>query len=105
MSYFNYKTHAHHCDLCKLPIARLTNYRKRFTDFCRCKKARRVSIYGFDLIKVNEVVIYPWNNIEKCHNYNDSNNIRCALRQYIKKSGREFYVRRHLAGIEVTRLA
>ena len=62
------------------------------------------SKYHFDTIKIGERRIYPWTNEYKCYNYKDSNIIRWCVTCYIKNNGGQFHVRRHLAGMEVTRL-
>ena len=92
------------CEECKLPIKNLTYYRSRFKFFCVCNSDYPAK-YHFERILIDQKVIYPWSKEHKCYNYSDSNSIRCCLRQYIKKHGGQFYVRRHLAGIEVTRLS
>ena len=91
------------CKRCNLHIKNLTKYRHRFSHFCLCN-ADYPAKYHFERLKLNIPAIYPWTNIDKCFNIRDSNIIRCSVRACAKKNGYTFYVRRHLAGMEVTRL-
>ena len=91
------------CKRCNLHIKNLTKYRHRFSHFCVCN-ADYPAKYHFENLKLNIPAIYPWTNIDKCFNIRDSNLIRCSLRACTKRTGYTFYVRRHLAGMEVTRL-
>jgi hypothetical protein len=91
------------CKECGYPIKSLTRFRSRFKVFC-LGHSDYPNIYHFERIKIGEIVIYSWNSQHKCYNLLDSRRLRDSIRGYMKKHGGQFYVRRHLAGIEVTRL-
>ena len=92
------------CFKCNLHIKRLTRFRSLLKEFCQCSNYEHEK-YHFKRIKVNQIVIYPWNDKDKCYNPIYMRKLREAVYRYIKKHGGQFYVRRHLAGIEITRLA
>jgi hypothetical protein len=91
------------CKKCNLLVYNLTRFKPKLVKFCSCI-SDYPNKYHFDRIKIGERKIYPWTNEDKCYNYNDSNKIQTRLRDYKKKYGGKFYVRRHLAGMEVGRL-
>ena len=91
------------CKRCNLHIKNLTKYRQRFSEFCRCN-ADYPAKYHVELISAGCSRIYPWTNVDKCFNLKDSDAIRDTVRRCTKRTGYTFYVRRHLAGMEVTRL-
>ena len=88
------------CVNCLRVIKRLTKFRPKYSKFCQCN-ADYPNKYHFETIITGGSRIYPWDNIDKCFNIRQSNIIRCRLRDYIKKHGGEFYIRRHLAGMQV----
>jgi len=59
--------------------------------------------YHFEGMRIGEPRIYPW-EIDKCYNYCDYNKIACNARYWAKKLNIKLYIRRHLAGVEVTRI-
>ena len=92
------------CLKCDLHIKGLTKYRFRFKEFCTCN-SDYPNKYHVDLIKIGEYRIYPWTNTDKCYNPYDSRVIRQGLRNYIKKHAGQFWIRKHLAGMQVFRIA
>ena len=68
------------------------------------KRSRNLAKYHAERLKINVPSIYPWTNVDKCFNLKDSDAIRDTVRACTKRTGYTFYVRRHLAGMEVTRL-
>ena len=92
------------CLICHLPIKNLTRFRWKYSQFC-IGHSDYPNKYHFETIIPGGSRIYPWDNIDKCFNIRQSNIIRCRLRDYIKKHGGEFYIRRHLAGMQVFNLA
>ena len=92
------------CQNCLKVIKHLTRYRPKNGQYCQCN-VDYPNKYHFDTIIPGGSRIYPWDNADKCFNIRQSNIIRCRLRDYIKKHGGEFYIRRHLAGMQVFNLA
>jgi len=92
------------CRNCNKIIKNLTWYRPKGAEFCTCN-SDYPNLYQFSTMSIGQPRIYPWTNPDKCFNRRDSNSIRCCLRNYIKKHGGQFWIRRHLAGMQVGRVA
>ena len=91
------------CFKCLKVIKRLTKFRPKKTKFCQCNAGYPAKYY-LERLKINVPAIYPWTNPDKCFNKRDSGLIRGAVRLCSKRHSMTFYVRRHIAGMEVTRL-
>ena len=92
------------CKVCFKHIKNLTRYRHNFKVFC-LGHDDYPNKYHFDTIPAGDNRIYPWDNIDKCFNIRQSPIIRSCLTSYIKKYGGQFYIRRHLAGMQVYSIA
>ena len=59
---------------------------------------------GFYFLDPGQSCIVPYNNKDKCYNRRRIQELWNKLYQYGKQSGKKFTTRKHIAGIEVTRI-
>ena len=91
------------CLTCKQPIKNLTRIRSKKTVFCP-GHSDYPNKYHFERIRIGDIRIYPWTNEGKCYNTLDVRRLCDCIRLFKRKTGIVLYYRRHLAGMEVTRL-
>ena len=64
---------------------------------------RRIN-YRFYELNQGQSCIIAFNNIDKCYKRIEANRLWNIIRNYSIKYGKKFTTRKHMAGIEVTRI-
>lgn len=68
------------------------------------KRGGRKKVLLFYWLQQGQSCIIPYDKRYKCYNYNSVRALRNNICRHAKKDGKKFITRKHMAGIEVTRI-